>query len=430
MAYGAAMEDLPYPESIFPELSRVLVASVGYSPDLEALREGIEEQEGNAISQAAAASSRVDFSIRALGGYEVRSEGGEYNRPVAAFWGDLWWIKPTFYWGSLERRKRIGELGLEASELDYAQQSRNHLNSVREVYLWLCLSNRNEAILNENVERARTIVENQRKLLEIGRTSQQQVLELEALLDETEEQRAWIARNRSVQRRRLELLVGDVELVDGLSLADIPEFAILSIEEIEELRSSSESNSLESNPLIEREEKYADIDKELYEIARRQRYPNLDLVVGLQSDRIDNVYASDSVFRLSGYAGIQVRWNIFDGRRSTGERMAALARKRAREARIGAAETRIAGDVQQILADIELSIRRISARSTRVEILQKRLALADQASDRDFVAPDDHLELRLDYLQAEQRVNEARVEYLLNVTKLLSIQFPDPISGL
>ncbi|MFP4541409.1 MAG: TolC family protein, partial [Opitutales bacterium] len=157
-----------YPEEVFPELRRLLEVAVERAPELRAEAARIDEQEGRAMTETARANSFVSLSGRLLGGYEQRFrldsvEGQDRTdgEPVATIDAGLWWQKPLFAWGNLERYAQLGELGVKASELNFAEAARVHLNEVRSTFIQWQLAEAQLRLLEENVAVAVRVVEAQ-----------------------------------------------------------------------------------------------------------------------------------------------------------------------------------------------------------------------------------------------------------------------------
>lgn len=431
------LEHVLYPENVFPELTPLLHTALQNSPELEARQAAVEERRGQSLSQAAASRSRVRADVQVLAGYEFRYNPDTVNglyesvesRARMGLNASLWWHKPLYYWGNNERQRQIADLYVSASETEFAETSRRHLNSVRETYLlWMAARHQLE-VAAENLELAERFVSNRRELLRIGRTSQQEVLELEAGLYEAQESLALYARDQTYLRRQLELMVGDEQALAALDREAFPEIPLLSLDEIDGLR----QKLAEANPevlAVEREELNAEADRTYYEAVKRQRRPVVDLVVGAVSDRVDSYNIDDSAYRISSYAGVNVSWNIFDGHRNRGERMSALARIRAREARIEMMESQTRSGAEHLLSNLELFVRQVEARSLRAELLERRMALAENPDNAEIIAPIERLELRLSLLQAQARVIESKIQYLIHMSRLAALYFPDPVSGL
>jgi outer membrane protein TolC len=440
---GAAMElEVLYPEEVFPALRPLLVAAAEQAPELRARLITVEEREGQAMVREAERHSRLFLHGRVMGGYESRlnffddnpSDGDESGfsvsgRPVATVDASLWWSKPIFAWGNLERYALLGELGVDAARLDYAEAVRVHLNEVRATYLRWQMAEQQLRLFGESVGLASQIVEAQRRLFAAGRVSEQSLLELEARLLEAEESRALFERERQYFRDRLGVLVGDEVAMTAVAVEEIPAFVLPEEAPTEAWRAALRAAGADA-PGLERERRFAEIDAQWAETVRHNQRPTVDLVAGVVTNRLDTADIDRNTMRLVGYVGLQVRWNIFDGRRSEGERLAALARKRSREARLEAAEARLIDEGARLAADLRYQRAQTEAREQRARLLARRLELAVNPNAEDRISALALLDLRLELLRAEQRIVEAKANYLMTMTQLAALVFRDPVAGL
>ncbi len=433
----ARYDGFTYPEEIFPGLAPLLQEALANSPELEARSASVEERRGQSLAQASVARSRVVAQGRVLGGYEFRYNPDTLDglvdtyesRPRAALDASVWWYKPLYYWGNNERYQQIAELQVAASEVDFTETSRRHLTDVREIYLQWVAARHQYAVAQENIQLAERFVNNRRELLNIGRTSPQEVLELEAGLYEAEEALAIYAREKTFFRNQLAIMVGNEFIVARLEDdSAFPEVPMLTIAEIEQLRAQLRAEE-PSTPAMQREKLQVQAEETHYESLLMDRRPTIDFVMGAITDRVDSYNINDSAYRISSYAGLQVRWNLFDGHRNRGDRMAALARIRSREARMEMTEAHARSGAERLLANLELNVRQVESRRARAELLERRLQLAESPDSTELIAPIDRLELRLNLLQAKNRVIEAQIQYLIHMSRLAAIYYADPVSG-
>lgn len=425
-----------YPEDIFPALRPLLEAASKQSPELRARRATVDERVGQSISQNASGNSSIYMNARILTGYERRFDiSGDSNNSnvkesggVSTVDGSIWWSKPIFAWGNIERYAEMGTLRVEAAELEYSEAVRVQLNEVRASFLEWQLAEQQLGILEENVAQAEGIVAAQKQLQEAGRVSEQQVLELEAQLLEAEESRAYQLQQKLYHRDRLALLVGDKAMVDAVGVLPFPEAGFETVSSSSSWFGILESGEA-SRPAIEREQRYLEVDSTQADVMQRTQRPTVDLVAGVISGQVDTGQIEDVTIRLTGYVGLQVRWNIFDGNRSRGEQMAALARKRAREARLDAAIARVRDEGVRLVSDLSFFQTQIEARTRRAQLLARRIELAENPDAEDRISAKDQLDLRLNYLRAEQRIAAAKAGYLMTMAKLAALVFEDPVAG-
>jgi len=93
-------------------------------------------------------------------------------------------------------------------------------------------------------------------------------------------------------------------------------------------------------------------------------------------------------------------------------------------------ESQTRSGAEHLLANLELFVRQVEARSLRAELLERRMALAENPDNAEIIAPIERLELRLSLLQAQARVIESKIQYLIHMNRLAALYFPDPVSGL
>jgi len=424
---SGAQTSILYPEDIFTELRPLLETAIDSASSLEKKRWVSREREAQSLSADAQNQMRIYLNARMITGYESRTDDVE-NRSTATVNSNFSVSKPLYYWGALDDIAESRALLKDASDFDYAESLRAHLNQVRKTYMEWSLSRRQLEILDENAVLAAQFVENQRKLFEAGQQSEQSILEMEVRLQSTDEQRAQLDRDIGWLREQLIILVGDEERVDQLEGLSFPEFEMMTETEISELKTALEKIGL-STPMLERESLYAEAEAKYADSIEKRHRPNLDMVAGLFTDRIDAANSSDSAYRFGGYAGVEVRWNIFDGNRDRGERMAAMARKRQREYSKIEAAAYLNGQAERTLAELKYIVRQVQTRTTQVDLLARRLKLAETPEASGLIAPIDLLELRLDYLNAQQAILVSRVDYLINLTNLAAMYYDDPVGG-
>jgi hypothetical protein len=64
-----------------------------------------------------------------------------------------------------------------------------------------------------------------------------------------------------------------------------------------------------------------------------------------------------------------------------------------------------------------------------MELLERRLTLAENPDGEDRISAKDQVQLRLEYLRSKQRVAEAKANYVMTMAKLAALAFKDPIAG-
>jgi outer membrane protein TolC len=422
---GAALPDLPFAESLFPELRPYLEAVVeqGEGATLGGLT--VEERSGDADVARSQRGPSVRFFGRFTGSYEMREDIDNVTRADVA--SNLTVTQPLYRWGNLKRQVEIADKQVDLAELNQERSVTRDLYEARQAYLYLLLNRERVAVLQQSIRLSQGFVDTRKKLADTGQFSEQDVLEMEARLLENQERLAWAQKRLLDQQQALERLTGRPVDVDTLS------------ESLDVISPLAEADWMRLRAAIGREvevsggfdtrqwEMMESIEDERLAILDKRNWPEFDLVAGAYSDRLDAVYAQDSIFRLRSFAGLQVSWNIFDNWQTQGYARSALARKRAyaeRKAQSTEADER---RLTALLADIDLNRAQIEARGKREVLLTRRLELLREYVQDGRITGSELLEGEIDYLDVRQRLMEARVTYLLNLMQIALLVDTDPL---
>jgi outer membrane protein TolC len=412
-----------FPEVLFPELEAYLraVADQGQSQRLGVLT--VEERVGDLDVAKAQRGPSVRFWGRFMGSYEVREDIDNVARGDVS--SNLTVAQPLYRWGNLKRQEAIAGQQVELAELDRERRVARELIEARQLYLGLLLHAEQARILERSTELSGQFVEARRQLVEVGQFSEQDVLEMEARLLENRERLGWTRKRLLEHRQALERLTGlPVEV--GALAGRLEQIEPMSAVELAALREAT----LGREPLTGFEGRQwqlmESIEAERLNILEKRNWPEFDFVAGAYSDRLDAVYAQDSVFRLRGFAGLQVSWNIFDNWQTKGYQRGALARKRAYALRQRFSAEEDERRLAALFADLELTLAQIEARGKREVLLERRLELLQQYAEENRVTGSERLEGEIDYLEVRQRLLEARVSYLTNLLQIALLLDKDP----
>ena len=181
-----------------------------------------------------------------------------------------------------------------------------------------------------------------------------------------------------------------------------------------------------AGPDVERFSLLSEIESDYMSILEKDNHPKLDLVAGIFSDHIDGINNEDFVLRIQYYAGVQVNWSIFDGWQKAGRLRSTLARKRSFDIQEQAAREGYRQRTEDLLAELQLNLKQVEARSKRADILGRRLALVREQVERDLLPGSERIEVEIQFLQVRQRLEEARVNYLINLMELGVLTGQDP----
>lgn len=420
-----AQEKSFFPESHIPELEAILQEAAVQSGELEIKDLQIEQREGDLKVARGGRLPQANLYTRLIGVYETREDIEDTTRGTVNANFNI--SQPIYHWGNLKRRENIAEDRVEMAKLDKLDKAEMAFSDLRENYLRWLLSERKLENLHKSVEISRKILEGQREMEAIGEVSEQEILEMEARLLESEESLAHAEREVKYFRNRVQRYVGKARLDDQVLEADIEDIELIEPRKLEEIYEKLNGGGRDfTDYSLQQFEHQESIEEAQLEILDKEHYPTFDFVTGVFSDRLDGLNQRDSVIRIQYFAGVQVRWNIFDGWQTEGRRLSTLARKRTQEIRKSQQEERLEDETNRTLAELQLNLKQIEARGKRAEILERRVALLNRQAERETISGLDRLEGELNFREVKQRLLEARINYLINLMKLGSNLYRDP----
>ena len=425
IATSSLRGDFQFAETLFPQLAELirLAAENGRESQLNELR--IEERLGDMDVAAGQRRPQVRSHARMAGAYETRSDISDRFR--GNLYANVTVQQPLYHWGSLERYQAVAEGRLTLEQVEAMHRSERHFMQIRTYYLqWLLMKER-QAIVEQSISLAESFVEARRQLVEVGQSSEQDVLEMEARLLESHESILFIDKSITSLEQRLRYLVGQELPRAALPGDSLRKIMPINGGEFDELARQVRRMTGELlAPEVERFSLLSDIEADYMSILEKENHPKLDFVAGVFSDHIDGINNEDFILRIQYYAGVQVNWSIFDGWQKQGRLRSTLARKRSYEIQEQAARESHRQRSEDLLAELELNLKQIEARRKRADILQRRLELVREQVERDLLPGSERIELEINYLEVRQRLEEARVNYLINFMELGVLTGHDP----
>jgi outer membrane protein TolC len=428
-APSTAWPAIPFAEDIYPELRGLMEAASMDGPQFQLGELRIEERHGDLEVVQGQARPQVRLFTRALGSYEIREDIDNTSRVYGN--GSLSVTKPFYDWGNLERREEVAQQRIAIEENQSLRTGSGLFMQLRRTYLeWLLMRERKNT-LEQSINLSASYVDARRQLLEAGRSSEQEVLEMEARLMENQESLAWVENRERELELTLEHLTGKAIDFEGLGGKPLTLIQPVSEDEFRKLTGGGEDGDSGLNyPEAANYAFLESIEDKNLDSLDRNNWPTFDLVAGVFADQLDSINQQDSVLRVQFYAGVQMNWNIFDGWQTDGRKRSTLARKRAfaMQHRMAVAESR--NRYEGLCADILLNLKQVEARAKRQAVLERRLELLRQQVQLAQVSGTDLIEAEIDYLEVRQRLMEARVNYLLNFMELGILLGEDPAETL
>lgn len=419
---------IPFAEDLFPELHSLMGSAVREAPEVRMAELRLEEGAGIRDLAFARENLRIWSTARIAASYEMREdidddfEGDYYFNLTAS--------KPLYEWGNIKRRKAIAEKHFAARNLDYRQQLAGELMDLRRAYLkWLLMSER-KRVLEQSVGALESLVGAQRELAEAGRTAEQEVLALETRLLENREALAWVDNAQRREMRQMEILTGRRPGELNLKAASLSVIEPIDLDALEEMADlvQSKGGGLEETGL-KRLKLLEEAESEQLAVLDKANWPTVNFVTGVNSDRLDSINRIESVERVRFFAGLQVDWNLFDGWQAKARKRSVYARKRMHALSQDQVEAEVSRETESLLSEIEYLIKQTEARMKRQKLLEQRLQLIKEQSERDLIPASTLFEAEGDLLDISQRVMESRVHYFLNLMELGKRLGLDPAAG-
>ncbi len=419
----AAETPVRFAEELFPELGALMERAAIASTELQLRELRIEERAGDLDVAVGQRRPSARLHGRVIGSYETREDipddfRGELNANLTV-------SQPLYQWGNLKRQEAIAERRIEIEEIEMEASGARQFMEIRRAYLNWLLMREQETILQQSIALSERFVEARKQLVAAGRSSEQDVLEMEARVLENKESLSWVQNNLTDLRHRFIRFAGpdfDPDTLKGDSLTRIepmPESAF------RDLKRKVRGEAL-NNPQMERYDVLETIETERLATLEKQHWPMVDLVAGIYSDRLDAVNQADSVLRVRYFAGVQVNWNIFDSWQTEGRKLSTLARRKAFALRKADSQADNRRESESLLADLELNLRQIEARGKRERLLDRRMTLLREQAQRDLITGVELIEGEIDYLDVRRRLMEARVSYLINLMDIGLLLEMDP----
>jgi outer membrane protein TolC len=420
-----AQSQIRFAEELFPELNELIARAALEAPELRLMELRMEERAGDLDVVIGQNRPSARLNARMVGSYEMRDDiDNEFRGDVTA---GASVTQPLYQWGNLKRREAVARQRLELEGVEFENSGARQFMELRRAYLeWLLMRERRQ-IIGQSIELSESFVSARRQLLEVGQSSEQDVLEMEARLLENRESLAYVERSISTLESTLTRLTGISFTEGGLQGASLAVIEPMSAEAFAELNEAvTGRRPVDGDPLERRWELLERIEDEQLAMLDKRNWPFLDLVAGVFTDELDSINQQDSVIRTQFYAGVQLSWNIFDSWQTDGYKRSTLARKRAYALRREEASGDFERRVDALLTELQLNLKQIEARGKRERLLDRRVILLREQAERNLITGVDLIEGEINYLEVRQRLMEARVNYLMNLMELGVLLEMDP----
>ncbi len=423
-AAGAMAAPQVLPEGLFPELNALLAVALKQSPTIDMGRMRVDEAEGNLES----AEGRRKIHLNTYGRATVRNQNRDDisgDTTQGLLYANLQLTKPLFHWGSLQAGEEMGELRFDQALGSLFTIKENLLVDVRNLYLQLAFTRQSRGLHEKNLELGEKLIGNQERLLDLGQTTPQQLLETRLLLHQFEENLLSTEKYIYYLEDRLGEATGTTILPGALGNLPFPPVMPLVELEAERIRQVLH-NSLPQAPSILHWRKNLEIEKLNWKALRQRTKPKLDLVLGAFQDQVDTVSTDQFVNRFNYFAGFQVNWNIFDGFETRGKLTSSRARQRIYELQMEQAERALAQEGRQFLREILFLERQMANREKKLSLLRQQIALKEKQVEEGLIPANEYIRETIDFENANIELMRTKVDYLLGISRLYIVMGEDP----
>ncbi len=412
------------PESLFPELHALLAVALKQSPTVNVGRMRVDEAEGNLDS----AEGRRKIHLNTYGRATVRNQDRDDidgSTTQGLLYANLQLTKPLFHWGSLQAGEEMGELRYDQALGSLFTIKENLLANVRNLYLQLALARQSRRLHEKNLELGEKLIRNQERLLDLGQTTPQQLLETRLLLHQFEENLLSTEKYIYNLEDRLGAATGTTVLPGALGNLAFPPVMPLEEMETERIRQVLH-NSLPLAPSILRWRKNLEIEKLNWKALRQRTKPKVDLVLGAFQDQVDTVSTDQFINRFNYFAGFRVNWNIFDGFETRGMLSSSRARQRIYELQLEQAERALAQEGRQFLREILFLERQMATREKKLSLLRQKIALKEKQVEDGLIPANEYLRETINFENSNIELMRTKVDYLLGISRLYIVMGEDP----
>lgn len=412
---ASQLDRIPLPEDYFAELRGILETSGERAPGLVQL--GLNRQIADENLRIAEAAYYPSLSVNGNVGLRyVQRGGGEDDSEDLSGSVMAGVNRPLYHWGAVMAGIDRGRLDFQNQVLDTKEGFQEVLLDLRDDYLKLVI---NEMRLR-NARLQRTIVEQeisqQQSARDAGRLSDEQwrLLQIElnqSILDieELTATNTQILRNfRREAGVTAELTVPP--MVDALDLDDLERLLF-------ELQMSAgwveqTIPMLRNRNNINREEKQRVI------IQSRQR-PNIDFAASVAQAPVNTANQND-VNTVTYFAGLSVRWNIFDGFQTQALRRISFLNSRKLEFARRQSERVLQEDEQRLRQNIVIQIRRQRLAEERLELDEIIYERAKRQHEDGLSSANELREAQLDFYRKQVEVHAGRADILRDLSRFLA----------
>jgi len=427
-AASSAVSEIPLPEKIHPGLDAILHNAVLQSPRMVNRALQMEIADNDRI--AARANLLPTFSASYSYNTASDQQQGQTSRSTSIKTPySVVLSQPVFHWGERRNNDKIGAIQLKIARGEYRQGYRLLAQEIRTSYLRLIVQ-------KMAVKRARfyqQYVNNQLKLQE-DRLLKKVISEVDISIARQNSEQGQIALERvefefENAKHSFARLAGTGSMTDDAIPDSISE-ATYSAGPYDQMLADFLSQKEPPTAAAFDLRQQIDIANLNYASARTRLRPKVNAVFALTQDEQSNYLNSGSKYTFSSrYAGISINWTIFDGFASNAATRNALIRRRTLENDYRQLTEQLAQDAQTGVKQINFAARNMAIYDRLFVSNQGYLNTTKEDFKRGVKSDAEVGQVQLNVYDAELNANNARADYLLQISSFLGTLNEDPIVG-
>ena len=154
------------------------------------------------------------------------------------------------------------------------------------------------------------------------------------------------------------------------------------------------------------------VERERVIVAEAIRKPKVNLVGSVYQDQVDALDSRQTLDRTNLILGVQVRWDVFDGRESEGRKTEALSRQRRLEMQKAYEKQRLLLHRDRLRHDLETRADLVKSRQELTAVSQEKFEKSRIEFDQNRITVEDFFAYRLELDQSRLDLMGAVVNYL------------------
>ncbi len=409
------------PENHLPGLVPLLSGAADYSDTMRARQFLEDKYDGERLIGRSLKRPRLSTTLDARKEDIITESGLDLND--RAFY-TVTLRQPVFHWGALESQKRSEELDYDIIKLGSLATFRSLLLDIRSKYISLLIKNLEIEQHQQQYERRKANVEYQRERKDLVSLSALETLEIElsqleiAQIDRRssfDEDLLVLASSSGMDTRNL-----GVNLEKG-----IPEMDSLSQDELANVLDDFRSR-LDTHPSILQLRKDVEVAALQSKIVKSRLKPKVNITSGLTQFSLDDrgVRRDEEL----AYAGLEVRWNIFDGYETEGHRRVALSQLQQAELTANINEKRLERDLDRLGNRLQVTADILANQERNLERTKRNVEHVREDFQAGRASQEAILNAEQVSLAQEIATQKARGNYLNYLSELTSLVGLDPFA--